>query len=262
MTTTNEPTDKDLRERALRLGLHGLLANWDEVKDAAWLAQVIAYEETQRTRRSLERRIKGAHLGRFKPLSDFDWKWPTKVDRTAVEDLFKLSFFEDGANSVLLGPNGLGKTMLLKNLAHHCVMRGYTVRFTTASAMLNELAVQDSSAALHRRLRQYTQPQLLCIDEVGYLSYDSRYADLLFEVVTRRYEALKPVVLTTNKAFSEWPDVFPHAACVVTLVDRLIHRCEVIPIEGKSYRAKEAKERAAAKRSGKPTRDTPTAPGS
>jgi DNA replication protein DnaC len=149
---------------------------------------------------------------------------------------------------VLIGPNGVGKTMMLKNLAHHCVMRGYTVRFTTASAMLNELAAQDSSAALSRRLRQYIQPQLLCVDEVGYLSYDSRYADLLFEVVTRRYEALKPIVLTTNKPFSEWPDVFPHAACVVTLVDRLIHRCEVIYIDGQSYRANEAKERAASKR--------------
>lgn len=253
MTTTTEHTDKDLRERALHLGLHGLLANWDEVMSADWLAPLLAYEETERTRRSLERRIKHARLGRFKTLADFDWKWPKKIDKTAIDDLFKLSFFEDGANSVLLGPNGVGKTMLLKNLAHHCVMRGYTVRFTTASAMLNELAIQDSSAALHRRLRHYTHPQLLCVDEVGYLSYDSRYADLLFEVVTRRYEALKPVVLTTNKPFSEWPDVFPHAACVVTLVDRLIHRCEVIHIDGQSYRAKEAKERAASKRAGKPS---------
>jgi len=258
-TTTEHRTDKDLRERALRLGLHGLLANWDEVMSSEWLGPLLAYEETERTRRSLERRIKHARLGRFKPLADFDWKWPKKIDKTAVDELFKLSFFEDGANSVLLGPNGVGKTMLLKNLAYHCVMRGYTVRFTTASAMLNELAVQDSSAALHRRLRQYTHPQLLCVDEVGYLSYDTRYADLLFEVVTRRYEALKPLVLTTNKPFSEWPDVFPHAACVVTLVDRLIHRCEVIHIDGQSYRAKEAKERAASKRANKVIGDPPTA---
>jgi DNA replication protein DnaC len=250
-TTTNNTNDPSLRERAQRLGLHGLLANWDEVMSTEWLAPLLAYEEAERTRRSLERRIKHARLGRFKALADFDWKWPKKIDRTAVDELFKLSLFDEGANAVLLGPNGVGKTMLLKNLAHHCVMRGYTVRFTTASAMLNELAAQDSSAALNRRLRQYTHPELLCVDEVGYLSYDSRYADLLFEVVTRRYEALKPVVLTTNKPFSEWPDVFPHAACVVTLVDRLIHRCEVIHIDGQSYRAKEAKERAAAKKAKK-----------
>jgi DNA replication protein DnaC len=213
---------------------------------------LLAYEEAERTRRSLERRIKHARLGRFKLLADFDWKWPKKIDKASVDELFRLNLFAEGANAVLLGPNGVGKTMLLKNLAHHCVMRGYTVRFTTASAMLNELATQDGTAALGRRLRQYTHPQLLCIDEVGYLSYDSRYADLLFEVVTRRYEALKPVVLTTNKPFSEWPDVFPHAACVVTLVDRLIHRCEVIHIEGNSFRAKEAKERAASKKAKKP----------
>lgn len=246
--TTLDHTDQALRERAHRLGLYGLLANWDELKAEAWLPRLLAYEETERTRRSLERRIHAAHLGRFKLLADFDWKWPKKIDKNVIDELFKLSFFEEGANAVLLGPNGVGKTMLLKNLAHHSVMRGYTVRFTTASAMLNELAAQESSIALGRRLKQYAFPQLLCIDEVGYLSYDSRYADLLFEVITRRYEAQKPVVLTTNKPFSEWPEVFPHAACVVTLVDRLIHRCEVIPIEGQSYRAKEAKERAHAKR--------------
>jgi len=254
MTTKTTPnqTDKDLRERAHRLGLHGLIANWDDVVSADWLSPLLAYEEAERTRRSLERRIKHARLGRFKLLADFDWKWPKKIDKGSVDELFRLGLFAEGANAVLLGPNGVGKTMLLKNLAHHCVMRGYTVRFTTASAMLNELAAQDGTAAMNRRLRQYTHPQLLCIDEVGYLSYDSRYADLLFEVVTRRYEALKPVVLTTNKPFSEWPDVFPHAACVVTLVDRLIHRCEVIHIEGNSFRAKEAKERAVSKKAKKP----------
>jgi hypothetical protein len=137
--------------------------------------------------------------------------------------------------------------------AHQAVVRGHTVRFATASDMLADLAAQESSAALARRLRRYTIPHLLCIDEVGYLSYDSRYADLLFEVVTRRYDAQKPVFLSTNKAFSEWSEVFPHAACVVTLVDRLIHRAEVVEIEAESYRLKEAKELNAArtKRRGK-----------
>ena len=102
-------------------------------------------------------------------------------------------------------------------------------------------------AATARRLRRYVQPRLLCIDEVGYLSYDNRYADLLFEVVTRRYDAQKPLLLSTNKAFSEWSEVFPHAACVVTLVDRLIHRAEVIEIDAESYRLKEAKELNAAR---------------
>ncbi|WP_437675806.1 ATP-binding protein [Sorangium sp. So ce131] len=139
----------------------------------------------------------------------------------------------------------VGKTMILKNVAHQAVVRGHTVRFSTASDMLADLAAQESSAALARRLRRYTVPALLCIDEVGYLSYDSRYADLLFEVVTRRYDAQKPILLSTNKAFADWGQVFPHAACVVTLVDRLVHRAEVIEIEAESYRLKEAKELSA-----------------
>jgi DNA replication protein DnaC len=101
--------------------------------------------------------------------------------------------------------------------------------------------------ALARRLRRYVQPRLLCIDEVGYLSYDNRYADLLFEVVTRRYDGPRSIVLSTNKPFAEWSEVFPHAACTVTLIDRLLHRAEIIDIEGDSYRLKEAKERAATK---------------
>lgn len=244
--------DAQARERAQKLGLYGLLANWGQVSGAAWLPDVLQYEEAERTKRSLERRIRTAQLGCFKPLADFDWKWPKRVDRVALEELFRLGFFEEGVNSVLLGPNGTGKTMLLKNLAHQAVLRGYTVRLTTASDMLNDLAAQESTPALNRRLRAYTTPNLLCIDEVGYLSYDSRYADLLFEVVTRRYDAQKPLALTTNKPFAEWSEVFPHAACVVTLVDRLIHRCEVFTIQGSSYRVKEAKERAANKRKSRP----------
>jgi len=240
--------DIALRERAYRLGLHGLLAHWDEVVAAPWLPKLLDYEEAERTRRSLERRIRNARLGSFKPLIDFDWSWPKKIDREAIDEVLSLGFFEEGVNTLLLGPNGVGKTMLLKNLAHHALLRGYNVRFTTASDMLNDLAVPDTSVALTRRLSRYCRPQLLCVDEVGYLSYDSRYADLLFEVVTRRYEARKPIAISTNKPFAQWSEVFPNAACVVTLIDRLIHRCELIDIEACSYRLKEAKERAANKK--------------
>jgi DNA replication protein DnaC len=125
------------------------------------------------------------------------------------------------------------------------VLRGYTARFTAVSDMLHDLAAQDSSTQLSRRLRRYTTPALLCCDEVGYLAYDTRYADLLFEVITRRYQLHRPLVLTTNKTFSEWNQVFPNATCVVALIDRLVHRSEILSIDGDSYRLKEAKERAA-----------------
>jgi DNA replication protein DnaC len=180
-------------------------------------------------------------------MTDFDWNWPRKIDREAVEDTINLGFLRDKANVVILGPNGVAKTMIAKNVAHHALVCGHTVRFCNASDMLADLAAQDSSSALSRRLRRYCQPELLCIDEVGYLSYDNRYADLLFEVVSRRYQASRPIVLTTNKAFENWTEVFPNAACVVTLIDRLVHRCEQIEIDAESYRHKEAKQRAADK---------------
>ncbi len=250
MTATPPPASPSLdtlRPRLRRLGLYGLLAQADTLVRESWLERLLDIEESERQRRSLKRRINNARLGAFKPLADFDWSWPTKCDRAAIEELFTLEFLAEGANVVLIGHNGLGKTMLLKNLAHQALLHGYSARFVLASDMLHDLAAQDSSTALARRLRRYTTPTLLVADELGYLSYDSRYADLLFEVITRRYQAQRPIALTTNKPFGEWNQVFPNAGCVVTLIDRLVHRSEIIAIEGKSYRLKEAQERAARK---------------
>ena len=241
----NEPLNlENLRERLLRLGLHGLLANVETVINEPWLRQVLAIEEAERSRRSFQRRLKAARLQKYNPMAGFEWTWPTQCDRSLVEELFSLSFIEEPANIVLIGPNGIGKTMIAKNLLHQAVMHGHTARFTLASDMLHDLAAQDSSVSLARRLRRYTSPGILAIDEVGYLSYDSRYADLFFEVITRRYQR-NPVIITTNKPFSEWTKVFPNAACVVTLVDRLMHKAELLKLEGKSYRFKEAEERTA-----------------
>lgn len=232
----------DLRARAHALGLHGLIMHFDEVEGAEWVDWLVRVEEEERGRRSLERRIRTARLGAFKPLPDFDWSW-AKVDRAHLDALFSLAFISEQANVVFVGPNGVGKTMLTKNLAHQCLLHGHSVTFTTASAMLNALAAEDSASGLERRLRRLCRPKVLCIDEVGYLSYGNRHADLLFEVVTRRYELGRPIIVTTNKPFAEWGEVFPNASCVVTLVDRLVHRSEVVQFEGSSYRLKEAKER-------------------
>lgn len=238
--TTNETNA--MKERLKQLGLFGLLGCWDSIADKPWLAEVLTIEERERQRRSRERRLKSATIGAFKSLVDFDWSWPTKIERDSIDELMNLGFVERGHNAILVGPNGVGKTMILKNVAYQAVLHGLTVRVVTASDMLADLAKQESSAALTRRFRRYIQPRLLCIDEVGYLSYDNRYADLLFEVVTRRYEAERAILLTTNKPFSEWSEVFPHAACTVTLVDRLVHRAEVLEVAASSYRLKEAKE--------------------
>jgi DNA replication protein DnaC len=204
---TTDLTETELKARLKALGLFGLIACWDQIADKPWLREVLALEERERQKRGLERRLRNARVSLFKPMTDFDWTWPKKIDREAIDELFGLSFLKTGHNAVLVGPNGVGKTMVLKNIAHHAVVRGNNVRFATASDMLADLAAQESSVALARRLRRYTVPVLLCVDEVGYLSYDNRYADLLFEVVTRRYEAQKPILLSTNKPFSQWGEV-------------------------------------------------------
>jgi DNA replication protein DnaC len=236
-------TTELLQKRAKALQLNGLLCHWPEVAEQPWLPALLEWEETERGRRSLERRIRAAHLGAFKPLCDFDWSWPAQCDRATIEELMGLDFLKVARNIVLIGPNGVGKTTLARNLAYQALIHGHTVLFTSAGQMLSDLAALDSDSALRRRLRYYAAPDLLCVDEVGYLSYGNRHADLFFELINRRYEQ-KSLLLTTNKSFSEWNQVFPSAACVVSMIDRIIHHADIVHIDGDSYRAKEASEQA------------------
>jgi DNA replication protein DnaC len=231
-----------LRSRAEALHLHGLLAHWREVAGADWLPNLLDWEEHERRRRSLERRLKDAHIGSFKPLCDFDWSWPKRCDRAAIEALMGLDFVAETTNVVLVGPNGVGKSMIAQNIAYQALIAGHTALFTSAGQLLGDLCALDSDSALRRRLRHYARPQVLVIDEVGYLSYSNRHADLMFELISRRYQ-VRSTLITTNRPFAEWHEVFPSAACVVSLIDRLVHNAEVIAIEGDSYRLKEARER-------------------
>lgn len=247
----------DLAERARALGLYGLLASWQDVGKESWIQNLIEIEEKERRRRSLERRMHSARIGHFRPITDFDWKWPKKVDRDQVDEAVRLDFLAEAANVILVGKNGVGKTMIAQNIAHQAVLAGLSVRMTTASELLCDLGSQESTAALMRRLRRYVNPNLLVIDEVGYLSSTAKHADLLFEVVTRRYQERRPIVLTTNKPFKEWGEVFPSAGCVVTLVDRLIHRSEIIHIDGESYRKHESEKRQEQRGKKKPPPDAP-----
>ncbi len=244
-TNTGNALTEAIKQRANTLKLHGLLAHWEDIDPsmAPWVASIIEWEEDERNRRGLERRLRHAKIGRFKSLADFDWGWLKKLDQRVITELMTLEFIREASNAVFVGPNGVGKSTVAQNIAHHAVLQGYTVIFTTAAHMLNELAGVDGDMALRRRLKYYAQPQLLVIDEVGYLSYGNRHADLLFEIVNRRYEE-KSTIVTTNRPFSEWGEVFPSASCVVSLIDRLIHHAEIVPFDGDSYRMKEAKEHA------------------
>lgn len=250
----------DLKEQARRLGFHAMTAHWEEYSNQPWVPKLLEEEEAEKGRRSLERRIKEAKIGPFKTFADFDWRWPKRVDRELVEDLFTLKFLAEAANVIFIGQNGVGKTMLAQNLAFEALLAGHDARFVNASQLLNELSNCEGSYARKRCFNKYCGVDLLVIDEVGYLSYDNRFADLLYEVITGRYQNLSTIV-TTNRPFKEWGEVFPNAACVVTLVDRLTHKAEIVPIEGESYRHREAQERTDAKAKQRQERRKKTAKG-
>jgi DNA replication protein DnaC len=209
---------------------------WSPAQLLEHLAQT---EEADRSRRSLERRLARSRIGRFKPMADFDWNWPKSIDRPAVESAVQLQFLQEDANLVLIANQGLGKTMIAQNVAYQAVLAGHAVLFLTAAQLLFDLGRQDSARSLDARLRYYSSISLLVLDEIGYLSYDSRNADLIFQVVSRRYER-KSLVLTTNLSFSEWPTVFPNATSATALIDRIIHHAEIITIDGESYRRRDA----------------------
>jgi DNA replication protein DnaC len=254
MTCPETPTP-ELASRLARIGLRSLPIGLDDFLARAtrdrWsprqmLERLAQAEEAERSRRSLERRLRQARLGRFKPMADFDWTWPKKIERPLIERALTLDFIPEGRNLILLGTNGLGKTMIAKNLAYAAVLAGYSVLFRTASEILDDLQC-DSPELQRRKLKKYARPQLLWIDELGYLSYDHHAADLLYEIVNRRYER-RSIAVTTNRAFKEWNQVFPNATCIATLLDRLTHHADFTVIEGSSYRVRESEQEAQARR--------------
>ncbi len=250
----------DLAAQLRALGLYATAAGLDDLiatasqrrlGPRALLEHIATAEAADRARRSLERRTARSRLGAFKPITDFDWSWPKKIDRPLLERALTLDFLKDGRNLIVLGPNGVGKTMLIKNVAYQAVLAGYSVLFRTAAELLDDIDC-DSPELRRRRIAAYTTPALVCLDEIGYLSYDDHAADLLYKVINPRYEKRRSLLLTTNLAFKDWNAVFPNATCIVTLIDRLTHHADVTAIEADSYRRRESEAEAAARRKRKP----------
>lgn len=245
----------DLASQLKQIGLCAVPASLDDfvarASKARWsphqiLEALASAEMAERSKRSLERRLRLSGIRTFKPMADFDWSWPTKIERDIIERTLTLDFLGEARNLVLVGRNGLGKTMIAQNICHTAVLAGHSVLFRSAAALLEELHRQ-SPEGRRRKLRAYANVGLLCIDEVGYLSFDDKAADLLYEVVNRRYER-KPLIVTTNRPFKEWNEVFPNATCIVTLLDRLLHHADVTVVEGSSYRVRESERETAARR--------------
>jgi DNA replication protein DnaC len=252
-TTKKTP---DLKEQLTQVGLVALADCIDDFLARASKArfsprqvveEIVRLELTEGAKRSLERRLLRSRIGRFKPLADFDWNWPKKIERDVIERALTLDFVEEHRNLVLLGANGVGKTMIAKNLAYQAALAGHSVLFVTAAELLDDLRSEVAQTTFRRKLTKYASPQVLVIDEVGYLSYDHHAADLLYKVVDRRYEK-KAIVLTTNLAFRDWNTVFPNATSIATLLDKLTHHADVTMLEGDSYRVHESQKEAAARR--------------
>jgi DNA replication protein DnaC len=248
-------TKTDLHAQLIQLGLKATAAGLNDLiaraSKSRWSPQLLLEELArteirERSDCSLQQRLRRCGTGRFRPMADFDWNWADKIDRPVIERALTLDFIPDARNLILMGTNGLGKTMIAKNIAHAAVHAGYTVMFRTAPEILADLQC-DSPQQFRRKLNRYTRPSLLCIDEVGYLSYDTSAADLLYEVVNCRYER-NSIVITTNKAFKNWNSVFPNATSIATLLDRLTHHADVTLLEGQSYRMRESEMEAAARK--------------
>jgi DNA replication protein DnaC len=256
----------DLHSRLRALGLLAASSSLDDLVAVAtkkrWgitevLEHVADLEEKDRARRSLERRTRRSRLEKFKPMADFDWSWPTAIDRPLVESIVSLEFLEAARNVVLVANGGLGKTMIAKNIAHHAILAGRTVLFLSAAQMLLDLGAQESARALERRLQYYAKVGLLVLDELGFLAFDNRNADLIFQVISRRYEK-KSLVLTTNLAFADWHTIFPSATCATALVERVVHHADIVKIEGESYRLRESQQTATSRGASRREKKPPT----
>jgi len=204
-----------------------------------YLERLIDGQYQQRRQHLVELRIGTARFPVLKTLEQFHWDWPRKINRLQVQNLFRLEFLAQQANVIFLGTVGLGKTHLAIALGYAACSEGHSVLFANAIDVINQLTAAQKKSALKSELKKYLRPQLLILDEVGYLPIDQHGADLLFQVISQRYER-GSIVLTTNKPFKQWASIFNNDSTITSAVlDRLLHHAETVVIEGTSYRMKD-----------------------
>ncbi len=248
LAANSQATTDALRGQLVSLKLSHLLERFEPLAQQAgaeqwshvdYLAQLIEGEAHAREDRSIQRRVGLARFPVVKTLDLFEWSWPTKINRPQIQNLFRLRFIEDKGNVIFIANVGLGKSHLAIALAHTACLRGYSVLFTTAVDIINSLSAAQAQGSLKRELRKYLQPRLLVVDELGYLPIDKHGADLLFQIISERYER-GALIITSNRAYKHWPEIFNHDSTLTSaLLDRLLHHAETVLIEGKSYRMKE-----------------------
>jgi len=242
---------EQLRQDLTELHLTQIAATYREVLDEAArkntsilevLAALVGSEVAQRRQQALQRRIQRAKLPPRKTLEDYNFAFPKRIPKQKILRLFDCEFISQHGSAILIGRTGTGKTHLLNALAYTACEKGISVRWTRAIDMIHVLTTAQINGTLEKKLREYTRPELLLLDELGYLPIDKRGADLMFQVVAARYEC-GSIVLTTNRIFREWGKIFDVDNTLATaMIDRLMHHGEAILIDGKSYRTGEGDE--------------------
>jgi DNA replication protein DnaC len=228
-----------IAEQYIEVAQHAAQHEWSHID---YLATLLEGEVDVRRDRATKSRIRLARFPVIKTLEQFRWDWPTRMNRLQVQNHFRLAFIKDKANLIFLGGVGLGKTHLATALGYAACLQGYSVLFASAIDVINTLAAARSAGRLKAELKKYTKPALLILDELGYLPIDKVGADLLFQVISLRYEQ-GAIVLTSNRAFKEWPKIFNNdSTLTAAILDRLLHHADTIIIEGKSFRMKDQLE--------------------
>jgi len=235
-----------------KLGLETALLQLDQTSQMAvaenwsyteFLGHLLDGELAERLRQNVRIAYKMARFPYLKKLDDFDFDVQPSIDRKLVDELANLRFTEDGRNIILLGPPGTGKTHLAVALASLIVEQGRRAYFSTASDMVRKLDKAARENRIHRAMQMLVHPSLLVIDEVGYLQLDKAEASMLFQVICKRYDKKQSMIITSNKAFSQWGDIFANDPVMASAaLDRLLHKSTVINIKGESYRLKEKKK--------------------